>query len=281
MALRPQHRVEFELGHPVRPVLVALAPLVLDHVALAVDARRAHRVEQIAHAVGLEEEHQLERVGGPVDVVVGTIGVGGAVVVGAGAFEPGVEGPFGHVLRTFEHQVLEQVCEAGAAELLVPRADVVPDVHGDDRHAGVAVQDHVQPVGKRELRIGDAEARGRGLGHERGRADTGGDDESSQREKASAHGASVARGAVGSPQPGPVQGPVGACPHLRPSPQRPLHRVATSGRAPPAPCRSSPAPPGRSRTAPWCARTPSRPRHGSRAESRSRTAAPPSPWPAP
>ena len=38
-----------------------------------------------------------------------------------------------HVLRALEHHVLEQVREAGAARHLVGRADVVPDIHRDER----------------------------------------------------------------------------------------------------------------------------------------------------
>ena len=40
----------------------ALAPLVLDDVALRVDRLGRHRVEQVAHAIGLEEQRELERV---------------------------------------------------------------------------------------------------------------------------------------------------------------------------------------------------------------------------
>ena len=57
------------------------------------------------------------------------------------------------VAGAHEHQVLEQVREPGPARALARRADVVPDVDGDDRDAVILVQDHVQPVGQRELRV--------------------------------------------------------------------------------------------------------------------------------
>src|SRR3546814_4971306 len=50
------------------------------------------------------------------------------------------------VLAALEHQVLEQVCEAGAAGLLVLAADVVPDVDRDDRR--LAVRSEERRVGK-------------------------------------------------------------------------------------------------------------------------------------
>ena len=42
---------------------------------------------------------------------------------------------------------------------LVGRADVIPEVHRHHRHARVAVQDDVQPVGQRELRVGNGQGR--------------------------------------------------------------------------------------------------------------------------
>ena len=57
----------------------------------------------------------------------------------------------GHVLRALEHHVLEQVREAGAPRLLVRRADVVPEVHRDERQAVVLRQDHLEAVRQRVL----------------------------------------------------------------------------------------------------------------------------------
>ena len=49
-------------------------------------------------------------------------------------------------LRALKHHVLEQVSEAGLARLFVLRADVVPDVNGDDRRRVILVQDHPQAI---------------------------------------------------------------------------------------------------------------------------------------
>ena len=45
--------------------------------------------------------------------------------------------------------------EAGAARALVLRADVIPEVDGDDRARVVFVQEHVEAVGERVLREGE------------------------------------------------------------------------------------------------------------------------------
>jgi MFS family permease len=50
------------------------------------------------------------------------------------------------VLRPFEHQVLEQVREAGAARTLVLRSDVIPDVDRDDRQRMILVDQDVEAV---------------------------------------------------------------------------------------------------------------------------------------
>jgi hypothetical protein len=60
-------------------VLVALAALVLHHVALVVELGLGEGLQQPAHAVGLHPERELEVVGGHPLVVVGAIGIGGAV----------------------------------------------------------------------------------------------------------------------------------------------------------------------------------------------------------
>ena len=69
------------------------------------------------------------------------------------------------VLRPFEHQVLEQVREAGVARLLVLRPDVIPEIHGDDRTRVILVQEHVEAVGERLLGERDVERHGQTLSH--------------------------------------------------------------------------------------------------------------------
>ena len=53
------------------------------------------------------------------------------------------------VLRALEHHVLEEVREAGAARLLVLRADVIPELQVHDRRRVILGQDHRQAVRQR------------------------------------------------------------------------------------------------------------------------------------
>ena len=90
----------------------------------------------------------------------------------------------GHVLRTLEHHVLEQVREAGAARDLVQRTDVVPDVDGDDRQPVIDMEDDLHSIWQRVLLVGDVELRrgAIGFGGQAHRAD-----QQQQRENGSSH----------------------------------------------------------------------------------------------
>ena len=86
--------------------------------------------------------------------------IGGAVLVGRADQLERLEEFALVVLRALEHQVLEQVREAGAAGRLVLAADVVPDVDRDDRRLAVGVHDHAQAVGQGELLVRDVDGGG-------------------------------------------------------------------------------------------------------------------------
>ena len=62
-------------------------------------------------------------------------------------------GLFADVLGAFEHHVLEEVGEAGAAGALVEGADVVPEVDGDEGQAVIFVGDDGEAVGEGVLLV--------------------------------------------------------------------------------------------------------------------------------
>jgi hypothetical protein len=155
MTGRVQQFGNLDRGHAVRRVLVALAALVLHDIALPVHALGCHRIEEIAHAIRFQEERQVERVRGHVDVVVRAVGLGRGVIGSSGRLEALVELAFLDVSRSLEHQMLEEVGEPRVSRLLACRADVVPDVDGHDWNRVILVQDHVQAVWQRELRVTD------------------------------------------------------------------------------------------------------------------------------
>ncbi len=66
------------------------------------------------------------------------------------------------VFAAAEHEVFEEVGEAGLAGLLVFRADVVPDVDGHDGGFVIFVHDDGEAIVEHEFLVGDIHAGGLG-----------------------------------------------------------------------------------------------------------------------
>ncbi len=143
------HRLrDGQLGAAVGAVLVRLPALVLHHLELLLQLLGGDHVGQRGQAIRLQPEERLQQVARPDLVIVRPVVAGGAVVVAAPALHDRVERRVGRVARPHEHQVLEQVREAGAPGHLVLRADVVPEVDGHQRAGSIRVKDHPKPVGQ-------------------------------------------------------------------------------------------------------------------------------------
>ena len=148
-------------------LVLALALLVLDHPALLVEPGLIDRRAHVPHPVRLHPQRHVERRGRHDLEVVRAVLVRRPVHAGGADPVEGLEVVVVEVLAAVEHQVLEQVREAGLADLLVTRADVVPDVDGDDRRLVVLVDDQAQSVVEHVLRVGyvdDVGRRGSGVG---------------------------------------------------------------------------------------------------------------------
>ena len=153
-----------ERGELLPPRAVGLvvhrpAALVLHHVALRVELLLRHRGEEAPHAVGLEPERELELVRRQRLEVVRAVEPGRAVERPAGALHELEVLVRRDVGRALEEHVLEQVSEPGATGTLVGRADVVPEIHRDDRRGVIFGQGHPQPVGELERLDGNAHER--------------------------------------------------------------------------------------------------------------------------
>jgi phage shock protein PspC (stress-responsive transcriptional regulator) len=138
-------------------LVLPLAFLVLNDAALLVELLLRHRTEQVAHAVRLHPQRHVEgRLRHHLEVVRPVL-VGGSVHAGSAHAIERLEVVVVVVLAAVEHQVLEQVSEAGLAELHVGRPDVVPDVDRDDRGLVVLVHDQRQAVVQDVPRVGDGD----------------------------------------------------------------------------------------------------------------------------
>ena len=132
---------------PARVVLGTGPPLLDDHLALRGDLLGIE--EQVLHPVRFEVDHEVQLVGRDVDEVRGDVLRGERVVLAAVFLDEPREllGPVGR--RALEHQVLEEVGDAGRAPLLVARADPIPYLEGHDGAARIFEQEHAQPVVER------------------------------------------------------------------------------------------------------------------------------------
>src|SRR5690606_29652578 len=161
MADREQRVADLVFDEAVR-LVVALPLLVLHHTALLIELVLGHGTEQVAHAVAFHEQREVERAGRHGFDVVRAIVPGRSVGAGrAGGFERNVE--VGHVLAAAEHQVLEQVREAGAAARFVLGADAVVDRDAHHGRLAVGVDNGGQAIGEGEGLVGDVD-----FGNERG-----------------------------------------------------------------------------------------------------------------
>ena len=150
---RGEERVDDLVEDEAARLVVALTLLVLDDSALVIELLLRHRAEQIAHAVAFQPERAFESGGRDGLEIICAVEIGGAVVIGGTHFLQILEIVFRRVFRTVEHQMFEQVRKAAFALGLVLRADIVP--HGDrhDRRLAIGVDDHVEPILKRELLV--------------------------------------------------------------------------------------------------------------------------------
>jgi hypothetical protein len=97
-----------------------------------------------------------KRIRRPRFVVVRAILSGRPVVGGAGGLEQLVKRRVLGVLRTHEHQVLEEVRESGATGLFIAGADAEPDVRHHAWNGVIFVHNQREAVGQRVDRRGDA-----------------------------------------------------------------------------------------------------------------------------
>ena len=143
------------LVHAAIGAVFALALFVLHHAALGVEFFLADGAEQVAHAVRFQPQRGIQCGGRHGFEVIGAVEPGGAVHVGgADLFQRREEAAL-VVFRAGEHEVLEQMREAGLAGRLVAGTDVVPDAHRHHRRLVVFVHHHGQAVGQGETGVGD------------------------------------------------------------------------------------------------------------------------------
>ncbi len=140
--------------HPIGLVF-ALLLLVEHHAPLRIQLVLRQRRQQPAHAIGFQKQRQRQRRGRHGLEIIGAVKARGAVEVGRPDRLQRLEMLLLVVLRAIEHQMLEQMRIAGLPHRLVLRSHMIPHAHRNQRRLAIGVHHHAQPVGQRELLIGD------------------------------------------------------------------------------------------------------------------------------
>ena len=131
------------------------AHFLADHVLLVLQILGGD-IER-SHAVGLEEQRALERVGWQRLVVVGVVEARRAVHDAAGFLHQRHVLHLLHVRGALEHHVLEQVRKAGASLRFDAEADVVHDLDQHDGCRSIGRHDNLQSVIELEVLNRNAE----------------------------------------------------------------------------------------------------------------------------
>jgi len=109
---------EIFIGLTIRAVLVALTPLISNHLTLVVQLGLVQDGQEVPHSVALHEQCQRQLLRGNTFKIVGPLGVRGAVDTRSHSVER--LKVFARAVKTpLEHQVLKQVREAREAFGLV------------------------------------------------------------------------------------------------------------------------------------------------------------------
>ena len=124
----------------------ALLELVLDDALLALQLVLGDGIDEITHAFRLQPQGAVERPCRHGLVVVGAVGAGGAVHAGGADLGQWLEVFAIVVLAAGEHQMFEQVGEAGAVLRLILGTDAIPDVNPRYRGLGVFVDQQRESI---------------------------------------------------------------------------------------------------------------------------------------
>ena len=133
MAGRKDGGIQRFLGHTVRLVLVALAPLILDDIALVVEFGLGQRGYEAAHAVRFQKKRHFQVFRREDLVVVGPVFVRRAIDFRSDLLEAAEMFSIFDVRGPLEHHMLEQMRQPRPARVLILGANVVHDFQRDNR----------------------------------------------------------------------------------------------------------------------------------------------------
>ena len=139
-------------------LVVALPLFILHHATLVIELGLRHRAEQMPHAIGLKEQRPVKRARRHRLEIVGSVGIGRAILVGRADLRRILEEIIGRILRSVEHQMLEQMGKTGRSGWLMLGTDIVPDRRRHHRCLAIGVDQHGQAIVEHEALVGNVDA---------------------------------------------------------------------------------------------------------------------------
>ena len=138
-------------------VVDALAPFVLDSFPLYFKFFFGNRIEEHPHAVRFQPQYCFQLVRGYRLVVVGAVGIGGAVHAATGFGDDAEVLFIPHIHGALKHHVLKEMRETGTARIFAVGAHVVGHIHMYQWIGVVLVQDDGQAVVELVFAVGDGD----------------------------------------------------------------------------------------------------------------------------
>ena len=145
MSLRKQV-LECQIPRQTVRHVLALTFFVRHDVDLAFEPALGHRIDEIAHTVGLHPQHFLQRVTRHRFEIDRSVVARPAVERAAHRIDLLEKRIARQVLRTLEQHVLEEVRETGLARFFTVAAHMVLDRHRHHRVGFILVQNHLETV---------------------------------------------------------------------------------------------------------------------------------------
>src|SRR5258706_4120424 len=142
-----------ELASDAVGLIFAVALFVLDYAALEIEFFLVQDWKQMSHAVAFREKHIVQHGCGNVFKIIGAVAVGGAIQVGGADTFHGIDIGVVEIFAAAEHEVFEEVGEAGFAGLFIFRTDVIPGVYSNDGRFVVLVNHDREAVGQHKLGV--------------------------------------------------------------------------------------------------------------------------------
>jgi len=143
-------RIEIFVHHisavAVRPVVIVLPLLILNHILLVGKSFTGYGVGEITHPVGFHPQNHFHGIFGNHFIIYCSVFIGSAIQGASRILDLMKKLVLGNILRLLEHHVLKKMGKSRLSGFFPVRSHMVLNGYGNDRITPVHMKDHIQPV---------------------------------------------------------------------------------------------------------------------------------------